>query len=342
MPLHPRIAAALEAAEKLPAYHTLPLREARAMAKAGYPPRIPPIAVRAVADRQIEGPGGAIPVRIYWPRSNGQPATTDLAAAPSTPAGHEQPAPNAAQAGLLPLVVFFHGSGFVVLDLDTHDDICRRLANGTQSVVVSVDYRLAPEHKFPAAPDDCLAATRWAAAHAEELGVDAARIAVAGDSAGACLAAVTASRVRDEGGPLLAAQLHFYPVTDYYAPPTPSYAAFAEGYGLSAVGMRWFWDHYLERPVQADDPIAAPLRAKSMIGLPPAFVLTAEFDVLRDEGEAYARRLSEAGVPATLRRCEGLNHGFLKWTDQIDAVDEAVAMACGWLRQRLADPPRVV
>ncbi len=313
MPLHPRIAEALEAAAKLPAYHTLPLAQARAMAKAGYPPRVPPVAVRAVVNRQVDGPRGAIPIRIYWPETS--------------------PVPEPGTA--MPLIVFFHGSGFVVLDLDSHDDICRRLCSGAQAVVVSVDYRLAPEHKFPAAPDDCLAATRWVAAHARELGGDASRIALAGDSAGACLAAATALRLRGEAGLRLAAQLHFYPVTDYYDPPTDSYAAFAEGYGLSAAGMRWFWDHYLEHPGQADDPIAAPLRAQSLAGLPPACVLTAEYDVLRDEGEAFVRRLNEAGVPAALRRCEGLNHGFLRWGDEIDEVAASVAFACEWLRRAL-------
>jgi acetyl esterase len=304
MPLHPRIVAALKAAEALPPFDTLPVDQARVQMKAGYPVRVPPVPVRAVDNRKVVGLHGPIPIRVYWPEGAG---------------------PN-------PLLVFFHGSGFVLLDLDTHDDICRRLCRDARCIVVSVDYRLAPEHKFPAGPDDCLAATRWAAAHAAELGADRARIGVCGDSAGGCLAAVTALRIRDEGGPTLAAQLHFYPVTDYFSPPTASYVDFAEGYGLSRSGMQWFWNHYLSDASQAHDPMAAPLRAKSLAGLPPACVVTAEYDVLRDEGEAFARRLTETGIATAVRRCAGLNHGFLKWGDDIPEVAEAIGYACEWLR----------
>lgn len=304
MALHPRIVAALQAAERFPPYDSLPVPEARAFVKLGYPPRDPPVPVRTVDNRAIDGPRGSIPIRIYRPDCRGP----------------------------LPLLVFFHGSGFVLLDLDSHDDLCRRLCRGAQCIVVSVDYRLAPEHKFPAGPDDCLAATRWAAAHADELGADAARIAVAGDSAGGCLAAVTALRARDEGGPALRGQLHFYPVTDYYDPPTPSYAAFASGYGLTASGMRWFWDHYLADPADANDARAAPLRAATFAGLPPACIITAEYDVLRDEGEAYARCLRDEGIAVALRRCAGLNHGFLRWGDEIDEVAAAIEFGCAWLR----------
>jgi acetyl esterase len=163
----------------------------------------------------IEGPGGLLTLRIYTPKG----------------------------AGPFPLMVFFHGSGFVLCSLDTHDGMCRNLAAGIGCVVVSVDYRLAPEHKFPAGPDDCLAATRWAAAHAAELGVDPARILLAGDSAGGNMAAVTALRVRDEGGPALVGQMLLYPVTDYHTPGTPSYAENAEGYGLTRDTMESFWAH---------------------------------------------------------------------------------------------------
>lgn len=307
MPLHPRIVGALKAATQFPPYDTLPVGAARAFVKLGYPPRTPPVPVRAVENRAIPGPGGSMPIRIYRPEA----------------------------VGLLPVLMFFHGSGFVVLDLDSHDDICRRLCRDAQYIVVAVDYRLAPEHKFPAAPDDCLAATRWVADHASEIGGDATRIAVAGDSAGGCLAAVTALRVRDEGGPVLRGQLLFFPVTDYYDPPTASYAQFAQGYGLTQMGMRWFWDHYLTHPNEADDPRASPLRASSFAGLPPACVLTAEYDVLRDEGERFAARLVEAGVAATLQRCDGLNHGFIKWAGEIEAATAAVTFACAWLRGRV-------
>jgi acetyl esterase len=308
MPLHPRIVAALQAAERFPPYESLPIGEARAQVKRAYPPRIPPIPVRAAEDRVIPGPGGDLPIRIYRPAGDGE---------------------------LSPMLLFFHGSGFVLLDLDTHDDICRRLCRDAGCIVVSVDYRLAPEHKFPAGPDDCLAATHWAVRNAAALGGDPARIAVAGDSAGGCLAAVTAIRLRDAHGPRLRGQLLFYPVTDYPKPPTDSYALFANGYGLTASGMQWFWDHYLNDAREAVDPIASPLRVASFAGLPAACILTAEFDVLRDEGERYAALLQDAGVATTVRRCEHLNHGFLRWADDIDEVAAAIATACAWLRTTL-------
>lgn len=311
MPLHPRIARALKAAEKFAPYDTLPVDQARAQVKLAYPPREPPIPVQAVEDRAIPGPGEPIPIRIYWPEGTGP----------------------------FPLLVFFHGSGFVLLDLDTHDDICRRLCCGAQCVVVSVDYRLAPEHKFPAGPDDCLAATRWVATHAREIGGDPARIAVAGDSAGGCLAAATALQLHDAGSPTLCGQLLFYPVTDYYAPPTRSYVELANGYGLTQSGMQWFWNHYLTGPSDADDPRAAPLRARSFERLPAACIFTAEFDVLRDEGEQYAKRLQEAGVATVVRCCEGMNHGFIRWVDEIEEVARAIDEACNWLSDRFATRP---
>ncbi len=311
MALHPRIARALKAAEGMPPYDTLPIDQARAQAKLAYPPRVPPIPVRSVENRSIPGPGGPIPIRIYRPEGTGP----------------------------FPLLVFFHGSGFVLLDLDTHDDICRRLCRGARCIVVSVDYRLAPEHKFPAGPDDCLAATRWVAAHAAGLGGGLARIAVAGDSAGGCLAAATALQLRDAGGPNLCGQLLFYPVTDYTAPPTRSYIECANGFGLTQTGMQWFWDHYLQSPSQADDPRASPLRAKSFDRLPAACILTAEYDVLRDEGEQYAKRLQDAGVDTVMHRCEGMNHGFIKWVDEIEEAAHAIDAACGWLVKRLATLP---
>ena len=202
-------------------------------------------------------------------------------------------------------MVFFHGSGFVLCSLDTHDGMCRNLCAGTGCVVVSVDYRLAPEAKFPAAPDDCLAATRWAVANAAALGADPGRVFVAGDSAGGNLAAVTALRIRDEGGPRLLGQLLIYPVTDYYEPGTPSMIENAEGYGLTRAGMIWFWNHYLAAPSDGANPHASPFRAADLSGLPPALVVTAEYDPLRDEGEYYADRLRQAGVPTQMKRWDG-------------------------------------
>jgi acetyl esterase len=206
------------------------------------------------------------------------------------------------------------------------------LCAGAACVVVSVDYRLAPEHKFPAGIDDCLIATRWAAAHAAELGADPARIAVAGDSAGGNMAAVTALRVRDEGGPALCGQLLLYPVTDYNTPGTPSYEQNAEGYGLTRDTMKWFWAHYLADPSEGMHPHASPLRAENLSGLPPALVVTAEYDPLRDEGEFYAERLRAAGVPTSLTRYAGVNHGFMFWVGIVDKAGAAMSQACNWLR----------
>ena len=303
--LHPRIAAALAAAAGVAPYHTRPVAEARAMARVGYLKSGPPVAVGTVRELAVPAPHGSIPVRLYLPAG----------AAPA------------------PLVVFLHGSGFVMLDLDTHDDLCRRLCAGAGCAVASVDYRLAPEHKFPAAPQDCLAATRWLVAHAGELGVDAQRFVLAGDSAGGCLAVVTCLRLRDEGGPQPAGQLLFYPVLDLPPdPPAGSYRDFGQGFGLTHAGSKWFWQHYLEHPQQRDHPHAAPARATSLAGLPPACVEVAEFDVLRDEGEAYARRLAEGGVGVSAHRAAGMNHGFLKYAGELAEADATVARACGWLR----------
>jgi acetyl esterase len=210
--------------------------------------------------------------------------------------------------GPWPAVVFFHGGGFVVCTLETHDPYCRALAIEAGVMVVSVDYRLAPEHKFPAGLEDCLAATEWVLAHAGELG--ASRVLVAGDSAGGTMAAVVAFLLRDKGVAGVAGQILIYPVTAHYDPPTASYLEMAEGYGLTRKGMMWFWDHYLKDKSEAADFRAAPLLSASLRGLPRAFVVTAEYDVLRDEGQAYARRLEEGGVDVTHVFVEGMNHGF--------------------------------
>ena len=305
MALHPVIQAALASAAGVPPYHTLPIAQARAQARQAYPKVPVPVAVAGVHGTWMPGPGGPMALRIYRPRG---------------------PGPH-------PVVVFFHGSGFVMLDLDTHDDICRRVCAGASCVVVSVDYRLAPEHKFPAAPDDCLAATRWVATHASEFDADPSRMAVAGDSAGGCLAAVTALRVRDQGGPRLQAQLLWYPVTDYPSPARNSYLAYGAGYGLTQAGMQWFWDHYLADPSDRHHKHASPLRMDAPEGLPSAYVAVAEYDVLRDEGEAFARRLGEAGVATVTRRWVGMNHGFLKYTGVITEADAAMADACAWLKR---------
>ncbi len=255
------------------------------------------------------GPAGDIPVRLYRPDS-------------STP---------------LPVLVFFHGGGFVSGSPDTHDGLCRKLANLVPCAVVSVDYRLAPEHKFPAAPEDCFAATRFVAEKGYALGVDAKRIAVAGDSAGGNLAAVTAQICRDRNGPELRHQLLIYPITDVGC-DTPSYAENASGYLLTRDLMRWFWNHYLDTPADGTQILASPLRAEDLSGLAPATVITAEFDPLRDEGEAYARRLRAAGVDAQLERYDGQIHGFLLWEDRIARAGAALRAISGRLSEAFAAP----
>ncbi|HEX2886483.1 alpha/beta hydrolase [Vineibacter terrae] len=310
MPVDPQIQALLDRGTGVPATHTLPVAEARRQYEARIALMAPPAAVAKVEERDIAGPGGALRLRIYTPSAGGAP---------------------------LPLMVFFHGSGFVLCSLDTHDGMCRNLASGIGCVVVSVDYRLAPEHKFPQGPDDCLAATRWAAAHAAELGADATRIMLAGDSAGGNMAAVTALRVRDEGGPALCGQMLLYPVTDYHTPGTLSYAENAEGYGLTRATMEWFWAHYLNHPGEADDPLASPLRARDLGGLPPAYVMSAEYDPLRDEAELYSRRLQASGVSVEITRRAGMNHGFLFWVGLVNGADAAMADACAWARRTFQD-----
>jgi acetyl esterase len=211
--------------------------------------------------------------------------------------------------------------------------MCRNLSAGADCVVVSVDYRLAPEHKFPAAPDDCLAATRWVAQNASALNGDVRRIMVAGDSAGGNLAAVTALRARDEGGPRLIGQMLIYPVTDYYQPGTPSMTENAEGFGLTREGMIWFWNHYVRSPGDGVHPHASPLRAPTLAGLPSALVVTAEYDPLRDEGEYYAEALHKAGVPVEMKRWDGMNHGFFFFPGVVGQSTLATDEACSWARR---------
>jgi acetyl esterase len=310
MPLDPQAKQVLEqiAALGLPPNHLVSPSQARINMKSR--PRAAGPEVARVEDRLIPGPGVDIPVRIYTPTGPGP----------------------------FPILVWFHGGGWVVGDLDTADPTARHLAVGATCLVISVDYRLAPETKFPGAADDSYAATVWAAQRATQFDGDPARIAVGGDSAGGNLAAAVALMARDRSGPSLAFQLLVYPVT---APDfdTGSYRQNAEGYGLTRDAMRWYWDHYLQRPEDASNPYAAPLVAENLRGLPAALVITAECDPLRDEGEAFAKRLQAAGVPTTYSLYDGMMHGFFGMTAVLDKGKQAMAEACAALRQVFAAKP---
>jgi acetyl esterase len=262
-----------------------------------------PKEVGKVEDRKVPGPAGQIPIRIYTPAGNG-------------PFG---------------ALVYFHGGGWVIGNIETHDIVCRDLTAGAGCVTVSVDYRLAPEYRFPAAPEDCYAATKWVAENARALGIDANRIAVGGDSAGGNLAAVVSQMARDRGGPKIAFQLLVYPATDCHN-ETPSQREFTQdGYILSRADMDWFYGHYLNAGDKTN-PYACPALAKSLAGLPPAFVITAEVDPLRDEGEAYAEALRKAGVKVKMKRYNGVCHGFFSMAALIDKGKEAIADCCAELR----------
>ncbi len=256
--------------------------------------------VARVENRTIPGPAGEIPVRVYTPET--------------------------ADGGPLPGIVYFHGGGFVYCGLDTHDGTCRSLANASGCTVISVDYRLAPEHPYPAAPRDCMAAVRFAAERGAEIGMDPLRLAVAGDSAGGNLATVVALMARDSGGPAIRFQLLVYPVADF-AFDTDSYRENAEGYLLTEKMMRSFWGHYLADESDGRDAYASPLRAESLAGLPPALVITAGFDPLRDEGAAYAARLVADGVETRRLHYDDMIHGFFSMGDVIEKGKQAVAEA---------------
>ncbi len=310
MPLDPQAQKVLEqiAALGLPPNHTVSPGQARINMKAR--PRATGPEVAKVEDRLIPGPGVEIPIRLY------------------TPAG----------SGPFPILVWFHGGGWVVGDLEMADPTARHLTVGAGCVVVSVDYRLAPETKFPGAADDCYAGTAWAAQNAGRLNGHPNRIAVGGDSAGGNLAAAVALMARDRGGPPLVFQLLVYPVIarDF---ETESYRRNAQGYSLTRDGMRWYWDHYLRNPADASNPYAAPLVAQDLKGLPAALVITAEYDPLCDEGEAYARRLQAAGIPMNYSRYDGMMHGFFGMPAVLDKGRQAIAEASAALRAAFASAP---
>jgi acetyl esterase len=263
--------------------------------------------VAAMTEHRAPVAGGEIVVRLYSPSG----------------------------AGPHPALVFYHGGGWVIGDLYTHDGLCRSLTNAAGCIVASVDYRLAPEAKYPVAAEDSYAALCWLVANAPRLGIDPRRVAVGGDSAGGNLSAVVALMARDRKGPALVYQALIYPVTNHDL-DTPSYHENATGYVLTRETMRWFWRHYLERAEQGGEALASPLMAPSLAGLPSALVITAACDPLRDEGEAYAARLRDAGVPVTLTRYDGMFHGFLRMTKFLDKARAAVDEVAGSLRKAFA------
>lgn len=301
MPLDPQAEAFLKTFYELniPPFEEVSIEEARSLS---LPLPGEPEAVSRIEDRRVPGsdPGVEIPVRIYWPKE----ATTD-------------DRPRAA-------LVFFHGGGWVIGSLETYQHFCCSLANAGDCVVVSVDYRLAPENRFPAAAEDSYVATVWVAEHAAELGIDSERIVVGGDSAGGNLAAVVSLMARDRSSVEIAYQILIYPITDF-AFETASYRENGEGYFLTTGTMKWFWKQYLNDDAEGSNPYCSPLRADSLVHLPPAYVMTAEFDPLLTEGEAYAARLQEAGVPVVLEKYDGQIHGFIRRTDLYDRANEAVA-----------------
>ena len=313
MPLHPQVARYLQAQVQAETDEgeAPSLEEQRrqslqaALADAGESER-----VESVEDRLIPGPGGELPIRIY------------------TPLG----------AGLdpLPVLVYFHSGGWVFGSIEGHDPVCRALANHAGCLVVSVDYRLAPEHPFPAAPEDCYAATKWVAEHAQEVHADATRIAVGGESSGGNLAAVVALMARDRHGPELCYQVITYGETDYYEPGTASYATYAEGYGFTRENAIWFWQQYLARPEDRTHPYAAPLQASNLNNVAPALIITAEYDPVRDEAEHYARRLQEAGVPVQLSRYDGMIHGFFRMFTVFEESQRALEEVASALRAAFA------
>jgi acetyl esterase len=306
MNLHPQVRAMRDqrAADGVPQLYTLSLAEARradldsirAAAGTGEP-------VASVVDLVYPGPAGDLPVRIYRPEAGSS----------------------------FPVVVYYFGGGWTLGSIDTADGLARTLANAVPATVVVPGYRLAPEHPFPAAVEDCYATLQWVAATAPTFGGDPARIAVAGDSAGGNLAAVVSLLARDRGGPPLAGQALVYPNTDYTA-RDESLRTNVDPWLFNATSVEWYWSHYLRSPEDGSDPRVSPVLAPDHRGLPPALVVTAEFDPLRDQGERYAAVLAAAGVPVERRRYDGMVHGFFTMTGTVDAARDAQALVADRLR----------
>ncbi len=310
MPVDPQAQAFLNMLTTLnvPPMNTLSVEEVRASYDAMAQFSGTPEEVHNVEDRMIPGPAGEIPVRVYTPEGTSP----------------------------FPVLVFFHGGGWTIGTLNGYDGVCRALTNSAQCIVVSVDYRLAPEHKFPAAVEDAYAATEWVAQNAASISGDSARIAVGGDSAGGNLSAIVSQMARDKSGPKLVYQLLIYPATDYFIPGTASMHENADGYFLTRDSIVWFWNNYSNSEEDAHNPMMAPLHAKDFHNLPPALVITAEYDPLRDEGEMYAAKLQEAGVTVTSTRYNGMIHGFFTMAGLMDQSKVAIAEAAAALRGAFA------
>ncbi len=306
VPLDPQLQAMRDQRERdnVPPLYAMSLADARAADLASIREKGgEPEPVYEVTNLKITGPGGELPLRLYRPAS-------------------ERP---------LPALLYFFGGGWVLGTIDTADGVSRSLANSSGALVVVVGYRLAPEHRFPAAIDDCFATVRWVAEHAAEIGADPARLAVGGDSAGGNLAAGVALRARAEG-PALAGQLLVYPNTDQFADDESMRAA-DDPFLFNRRSVAWYRQHYLTNPGDAASPLASPLHAESLAQLPPALVITAEYDPLRDQGEAYARRLADEGVQVELSRYPGMAHGFFTMAGTVDASRAAIAQAASRLRE---------
>jgi acetyl esterase len=312
MPFAPQVQALRDRLERdeIPNMATLPIEDARAaavrVATAGVGSREP---VASVTDRTIRGPAGLQAIRVYQPGGDGP----------------------------LPVLVWFFGGGWSLGTLDTCDVVCRMLTNAAGCVTVAVSYRLAPENKFPAAVEDCYSGAAWVAANAAELGADPARVAVGGDSSGGNLTAAVTLLARERGGPRFVHQLLVYPNTDYQA-ATASMREMNDPHFFNPQGAEWYWGLYLASPQDGANPLASPLREPDLAGLPPATLISAECDPLRDEGEAYAARLAEAGVPAEVTRYEGMPHAFLTMIASVDAARDAVHHAAARLRDSFATP----
>ena len=318
--LHPQARALLDLIEQraAPAVHEQTPAEARESYRARRFFTQPEGAAMAQTEElSAPGPKGPVPLRLYRPHTTAS-------------GGTERPAP---------VLVYFHGGGWVIGDLDTHDALCRDLADQSGCVVVSVDYRMGPEHRFPAAPEDCLAATRWVRDHAEALNVDASRLAVGGDSAGGNLAAVVSIAARDAGDLPIAFQLLIYPAT-VQRRFTHSNAVNGQGLLLTVDSMRYFHDHYIEEEQHDFDWRAAPLLREDLQGLPPALVLVAGYDPLCDEGTAYAQRLTQAGNSATLVNFSRQIHGFITMGKVLEEANEAISMCAATLKRKLLSAQR--